>query len=101
MRNTANATMTKLTTVGDELPDVDADRLPTWIETSLKFGWPKIAPMKPITMLSANDWTTVLNAAPTTTATARSITLPRRMNFLKSLRKVRTTLPLGSVAAKP
>src|SRR6185437_15378600 len=49
--------------------------------------------MSPMTTSLANDCTTVLNAAPTITATARSTTFPRMMNFLKSLRKFRTTPP--------
>src|SRR5437867_10701417 len=54
----------------------------------LKFGLPKIAPTSPMTTSLANDSTTALNAVPTTTATARSSTLPRRMNFLKSASRV-------------
>ncbi len=36
-------------------------------------------------MLFVNDVTIAVNAAPTTTATARSTTLPRRMKSLKPL----------------
>ena len=47
-------------------------------------------PMIGMTMFSTNDVTRAVNAVPITTATARSMTLPRVMNFLKSARSSRT-----------
>src|SRR5689334_6507491 len=46
---------------------------------------PPIAPTIGVMMLATNDVTTAPNAAPMTTATARSTTLPRKMNALNSL----------------
>ena len=47
----------------------------------------KIAPISGLNRLSTIEVTTAVNAAPMTTATARSITFPRRMNSLKPLSK--------------
>ena len=44
-----------------------------------------MADIKGVIISFTKDWTTELKAAPTTTATARSTTLPRKMNFLNSL----------------
>ena len=53
-----------------------------------------MAPMSGVMKSFTNAVTTAVKAAPMTTATARSTTLPRRMNFLKSL----STAPLLFVA---
>ncbi len=47
-------------------------------------GLPKMAAMIGLMMNVTNAFTTALKAAPMTTATARSMTFPRIMNFLKS-----------------
>src|SRR6476619_1373312 len=49
-----------------------------------KLGLPKIAAMSGVMMSAISAATTAPNAAPTTTATARSTTFPRRMNCLNS-----------------
>src|SRR5437899_10823109 len=46
-------------------------------------------------MLSTRDLITAPKAAPITTATARSITLPRRMNCLKPLSMGQKSSPIG------
>src|SRR6266700_225699 len=55
----------------------------TW--NAEKSGLPATAEISGVIMLVTNDVTTAPNAAPTTTATARSITLPRIMNSRKPL----------------
>src|SRR5689334_21276412 len=50
-----------------------------------KFWAPKIAAMIGVRMSATRALTTAVNAVPITTATARSITLPRNRNFLKSV----------------
>src|SRR4051794_34572707 len=50
--------------------------------------------MKAMSTSSANDCTTALNATPTTTATARSRTLPRMMNSLNSFKNRRMAAKL-------
>src|ERR1051326_3487257 len=47
-----------------------------------KSGLPTIAAIKGVRILVTNDVTTAPKAAPITTATARSMTLPRMMNCL-------------------
>src|SRR3954449_9067996 len=61
-------------------------REPLIVKTSaLKSGLPTIAAISGVTKLATKAVTTAPNAAPMTTATARSITLPRRMKSLNSL----------------
>ena len=48
-------------------------------------GWPPIAAMSGVMMSAISAWTTALKATPMTTATARSMRLPRNRNFLKPL----------------
>ena len=50
-----------------------------------KSGLPKIAAMSGVRMSATKAVTTAPNAAPMTTATARSTTLPRRMKSLEAL----------------
>ena len=45
---------------------------------------PKMAAIRGVMMSATNAVTMAVKATPTTTATARSTTLPRRTNFLKS-----------------
>ena len=61
-------------------------------ERSEKSGLPKMAAISGVKMLVTSEVTTAVNAAPMTTATARSTTLPRRMNSLNSV-----TMPFFSV----
>src|SRR5579859_417001 len=51
-------------------------------EKAEKSGLPKIAAISGVRMLVTNEVTTAPKAPPITTATARSITLPRKRNFL-------------------
>ena len=53
--------------------------------SSAKSGLPPIAAISGVTRSATNAATTAPNAAPMTTATARSTTLPRRMNSRNSL----------------
>src|SRR4051812_24332598 len=53
--------------------------------SSLKSGFPAIAAMRGVRMKLTNAVTTAVNAAPMTTATARSMTLPRMTKSLKPL----------------
>src|SRR5947209_2941014 len=56
---------------------------PLTVQTNAeKSGLPTMAAISGVTMLVTNEVTTAPNAAPITTATARSITLPRKMNCL-------------------
>ncbi len=48
-----------------------------------KFGLPPMAAMSGVMMSAISAWITALKATPMTTATARSMRLPRRRNFLK------------------
>src|SRR5437660_3920408 len=48
-----------------------------------KSGLPTMAAISGVTTVVTNEVTTAANAAPMTTATARSITLPSKMNCLK------------------
>ena len=59
----------------------------------LKSGFPKIAAMIGVMMSATNAWTTRPNAAPITTATARSTTFPRIRNALNSASML--LLPVG------
>src|SRR5579859_1731543 len=52
-------------------------------EKAEKSGLPKIAAISGVRMLATNEVTTAPKAPPITTATAKSITLPRKRNFLK------------------
>src|SRR2546430_14769092 len=54
-----------------------------------KSGFPAIAAMSGVRRSLTSAVTTAPNAAPMTTATARSTTLPRRMNSLKPLNILR------------
>ena len=69
-----------------------------------KSGLPPIAAISGVTMSATNDATTAPKAAPMTTATARSTTLPRRMNSRNSLimrpASCRTALILRDVALR-
>src|SRR4051812_15632149 len=53
------------------------------VKTPPKSPPPPIRPISGVRNESPNDVTTAVNAVPTTTATARSTTLPRSRNFLK------------------
>src|SRR3712207_1966644 len=58
-------------------------RLPLMvIAHSEKSGMPPNIPISGVMMSFTSAWTTPVNAAPITMPTARSTTLPRRMNFL-------------------
>src|SRR3954462_2503675 len=59
----------------------------------LKSGLPPMAAINGVMMSFTSSWTTALNAVPTTTAIARSITFPRMMKSLKplSIRVLRLT----------
>ncbi len=56
----------------------------TWNVRSAKSGLPKMAAIKGVIRSATNAVTVAVKATPTTTATARSTTFPRRTNFLKS-----------------
>src|SRR4051812_253655 len=58
----------------------------------LKSGFPPIAAINGVTKLAVNAVTTAPNAAPMTTATARSTTLPRSRNFLNPLNEASSGL---------
>src|ERR1700728_4476736 len=53
-----------------------------------KLGLPKMAAINGVMMSLTSAWITALNASPMTTAMARSITLPRKMNCLNPLSMV-------------
>ncbi|VXB88807.1 hypothetical protein PLANTIT3_60533 [Plantibacter sp. T3] len=55
------------------------------LNASFRLSARKSAPSSGLKMFSTSELTMAVNAAPITTATARSITLPRRMNSLKPL----------------
>ena len=55
------------------------------VPTLSRFGLPKIAAISGLRIPSRNALITRANAAPMTTATARSTTFPRMMNSLKPL----------------
>ena len=63
-----------------------------------KSGWPKIAAMSGVRMLATNAVITAPKAAPMTTATARSTTLPRMM---KSRNPLNIETSSGGVAPRP
>ena len=52
-------------------------------DSEAKFGLPPMAAMSGVMMSAIRAWITVLNAMPMTTATARSMRLPRNKNCLK------------------
>src|SRR5438270_13141404 len=59
-------------------------------ESAEKSGLPKMAAINGVRMLLTNEVTTAPKAAPITTATAKSMTLPRKRNFLKPASMVPT-----------
>src|SRR4051794_3410473 len=68
--------------------------------SALKSGLPTIAAINGVKMFATSEVTSAPNAAPITTATARSTTLPRKMNSRNSfsmLVRFATSAPTPSV----
>ncbi len=81
----AAAMMAKLMTAVMNAPNRNFAPLASTIQTLLKSGLPKMAAMSGEMTSSTSAFTTRPKAAPMTTATARSTTLPRMMKSLKPL----------------
>src|ERR1035438_2657755 len=79
---TAAATRTKLTRAVMKSP-IGKTVLPTEKEIAVKSGLPATRAMRGLIRSLTRAVTTVPKAAPITTPTARSTTLPRKMNCLK------------------
>ena len=82
-KNTTVATITNARTALRNDPYLNLE----WCTVKVRFeksGLPKMAAISGVTMSATNAVIMAVKATPTTTATARSTTLPRRMNFLKS-----------------
>lgn len=82
-KNTTAATSTNEMATFKKSPYMNL--LPLIVNDKLeKSGWPPTAAIRGVTKSFTNALMTPVNAAPITTATAKSTTLPRRINFLKS-----------------
>src|SRR5215472_13292637 len=67
-----------------------------WTDSEPKLGWPAIAEISGVMMLTTSACTTAVNATPITTATARSTRLPRNKNVLNPFITPPRSLPAST-----